>query len=74
MIAGDVDGDVLVQPVDRALHRFEAFPDACPRLRRSAAADRPRAGEMVIDLAPHDQRLAAYGVGQVGRIAQSRRW
>ena len=28
VVAGDVDGDVLVEPVDRALDRFEALPHA----------------------------------------------
>ena len=67
MIAGNVDRDALVEPVDGALDRLEAFPDAGARLGRGAAADRPGAGEMVIDLAAHHQRLAADGVGKVGR-------
>ena len=67
LVAGDVDGDAFVQPVDRALHRLEAFPHRRARLRRGAAADRPGPGEMVVDLAPHDQGLAAHGVGKVRR-------
>ena len=68
LVAGDVDGDVLVQPVDGALHRLDAFPDAGARMGRSAAADRPGAREMMVDLAPHDRRLAADRVGKVGRV------
>ena len=68
MVSGDVDRDALIKSIDRALHRFEAFPDAGSRLRRSAAADGPRSGEMVIDLPPHHERLAADGCGKVVRM------
>ena len=39
-VAGDVDGDALVHPLDRALDRFEAVPDAA---RAWAEARRPMA-------------------------------
>ncbi len=68
VIAGDVDRHPFVQPFDRALHRFQAVPDARSRLRRRAAADRSRAGEVVVDLPAHHQRLAADGVGKVRRM------
>ena len=74
LVAGDVDGDVLVEPVDRALDRLEAVPDRRAGLGRGAAADGAGAGEMVVDLAAHRRRLAADGVGEVGRCARWRRW
>ena len=72
VVAGDVDGDVLVQAVDRALHRLEALPHGCPRLRRGAPADGARPGEMVIDLAAHRRRLADHRRVEVGRIGGRR--
>ena len=68
VIAGDIDGDVLVQAVDRSLHRLDALPHGCARLRRGAPADGPRPGEMVIDLATHDGDFADHRRVQVGRI------
>ena len=68
LVAGEVDGDVLVEPVDRALDRFEAVPDRGAGLGRGAAADGAGAGEMVVDLAAHRRRLAADGVGEVGAV------
>src|SRR4249919_2023959 len=53
MIARDVDGDSLMQPVDRALDGLEAFPHRRSRLRRRASADGASPREMVIDLAAH---------------------
>ena len=66
LVAGDVDRDALVHPVDRALDRLEAFPHHRPGLGRGAAADRPGASEVVVDLAAHHGRLAADGVVQIG--------
>ena len=74
LIAGDIDGHAFVKPVDRALDRLEAFPHARPRMGGGAASDRARPGEMVVDLAAHDERLAADGVGEVGRVARSPHW
>ena len=44
VIAGDVDGDVLVQPVDRALDGLEAFPHARARLGRRRGGRSPGRG------------------------------
>ena len=74
MVAGDVDGDVLVKPVDRALHRLQALPHRRSRLRGGAAADGAGAGEVVVDLAPHHRGFAADRVVEVGRAARSRHW
>ena len=53
LVASDVDGDILVKPVDSPLDRIDAIPHAGSRLARRAASDRPCAGEMMVDLAPH---------------------
>src|ERR671913_506242 len=65
-VPGDVDGDVLVQPVERALDGLEALPHQRARLGRCPAADGARPGEVVVDLAAHHRRLPAHGVREVG--------
>ena len=74
MIAGDVDRDALMEPVDRALDRLEADPHARAGLSRGAPADRPRPGEMMVDLAAHHERFAASRFRPGPANSQSRRW
>jgi hypothetical protein len=38
-------------------------------LPHRAAADRARAGQVMIDLPPHHRRFADHGIGKVGRLA-----
>ena len=45
------------------------LPTPCPRLGGRASPDCPSASKMVINLAPHDDGLPAYGVGKVRRRA-----
>ena len=68
LVAGDVDGDVWIEGRHRPLDRLDAFPHGCPRLGRGAAADRPGAGQMVVDLPPHHRRFADHRVVEVGRM------
>src|SRR5690242_1700533 len=68
MVAGDVDGDAFVKAVERALNCLEAVPYASARLDGGAAADRPGAGKVMVDLPAHDRRLATDGVCEVGRV------
>ena len=72
LVAGEVDGDVLVEPVDRALDRLERGPDRRARLGGGAAADRAGAGEMVVDLAPH--RRSPRGSTVSAEIRRPWRW
>ena len=67
-VAGDVDRDVLVEPVDGALDRVDAFPHRRPGMGGGAAADRPGAGQVMVDLPPHHRRFAADGLVEVRRI------
>ena len=68
VVAGNVDGHALVEPVDCALHPFEALPHDCARMRRCAAPDGAGTREMVVDLAAHHRRLADHRLVEVGRI------
>jgi hypothetical protein len=57
LVAGKIDGDMLVEPVDGPFDRLKRGPDFRARLGAGAAADRAGAGEMVVDLAAHRRRL-----------------
>ena len=67
-VAGDVDGDAFMHPLDRALDGLQALPHPCAGLGRGAAADGARAGEVVIDLAAHHRRLSAHDIVQLGVV------
>src|SRR5690606_11064043 len=57
LVAGEVDGDILIKPADRALDRFQRRPDRRPRLGAGPPSDRPCPRQMVVDLAPHRRRF-----------------
>jgi len=67
VVARNIDGDALVEPVDGPLDGLEALPDASARLRGSAPSNRARPRQVMVDLAAHNQRFPADGVGKVRR-------
>ena len=74
LVADDVDRDVGVEGRHRPLDRLDAVPHGRPGLGRGAAADRPGAGEVVVDLAPHHRGLADHRIVEVGANGRWRHW
>ena len=68
LVAGEIDGDVRIEPRDRPLDRLQRRPDRRAGMGGGAAADRAGAGEMVVDLAAHRRRLADHGRAEILRL------